>query len=259
MPDEGREQFGDAARSMAAAATFALTLDNAVAAAVDLIPGCEFAGASIVQKKRKITTEASTDALVRRGDKLQYELNEGPSLQSIHEQETVYSSDLTRESRWPTWSQRVADELGVRSTLCVQLFTGPASLGCLNLYSRSVNAFNESDRYSAFALAAHVAVAMASATQEENLELALTNRTVIGQAEGILIERFKIAPEQAFALLTRLSQQRNTKLHHIAADLVRTGVLPEDPTGKWDDSNDSTDTASKSRQDAGPPTPQSRG
>jgi transcriptional regulator with GAF, ATPase, and Fis domain len=250
MQNEGREQFADAARSMGAAATFHLTLDNAVAAAVELIPGCEFAGASIVQNKRKITTEASTDDLVRRGDELQYELGEGPSLQSIHEQETVHSSDLTRESRWPTWSKRAADELGVRSMLCLQLFTGPVSLGSLNLYSRSVDAFDEADRYSAFALAAHVAVAMASAVEEENLELAVANRTIIGQAEGILIERFTMTPEQAFAVLVRLSQQRNTKLHHIAADLVRTGVLPEEPTGKWDASNGS---ASSSRQHAGSP------
>jgi transcriptional regulator with GAF, ATPase, and Fis domain len=235
---------------MGAAATFTLTLDSAVAAAVDLIPGCEFAGASIVQKKRKVTTEASTDALVRRGDELQYELGEGPSLQSIHEQETVYSGDLTRESRWPTWSRRVADELGVRSMLCVQLFVGPTSLGCLSLYSRSVDAFDQAARYSAIAFAAHVAVAMAAATQEDNLTSALTSRTTIGQAEGILIERYKIAPDEAFAVLTRLSQQRNTKLHHIAADLVRTGVVPEHPAGTWHDIPSSTRPAAGISSDA---------
>jgi AmiR/NasT family two-component response regulator len=52
------------------------------------------------------------------------------------------------------------------------------------------------------------------------------NRTVIGRAEGILMERFDLQPAQAFAVLTRLSQHNNIRLHLVAAELVKTRTLP---------------------------------
>jgi AmiR/NasT family two-component response regulator len=56
--------------------------------------------------------------------------------------------------------------------------------------------------------------------------MAITNRTVIGRAEGILMERFGLTPDQAFAVLRRVSQRRNVKLNQVAEELVRTRVTP---------------------------------
>ncbi|HEY8673716.1 MAG TPA: ANTAR domain-containing protein [Candidatus Dormibacteraeota bacterium] len=60
----------------------------------------------------------------------------------------------------------------------------------------------------------------------EQLTTAIVNRTVIGRAEGILMERFDLQPAQAFAVLTRLSQHNNIRLHLVAAELVKTRTLP---------------------------------
>jgi AmiR/NasT family two-component response regulator len=70
-------------------------------------------------------------------------------------------------------------------------------------------------------------VALAASQNVANLEMAIASRTVIGQAEGILMERFGIAADQAFAALRRVSQHRNVKLNQVAEELVRTRQTPE--------------------------------
>jgi AmiR/NasT family two-component response regulator len=54
----------------------------------------------------------------------------------------------------------------------------------------------------------------------------MATRTLIGQAQGILMERLKMTPDRAFAVLSRLSQERNEKLRNVARQLVETGELP---------------------------------
>jgi AmiR/NasT family two-component response regulator len=49
------------------------------------------------------------------------------------------------------------------------------------------------------------------------------NRDVIGQAKGILMERFKITSDQAFAVLAKVSQDTNRKVSALAEELARTG------------------------------------
>jgi len=96
----------------------------------------------------------------------------------------------------------------------------------LNLYSREPEAFDLDDIYNGEALAAHVAVALAASRQAEQLGMAIATRTVIGQAEGILMERFDISAEQAFAVLRRVSSHSNVKLNRVAEQLVRTRETP---------------------------------
>lgn len=63
--------------------------------------------------------------------------------------------------------------------------------------------------------------------ESENLRLALRNSRTIGMAMGIVIEREKCTPDCAFAILCRISQHENRKLHLVAAEVVATGVIPE--------------------------------
>lgn len=52
------------------------------------------------------------------------------------------------------------------------------------------------------------------------LREALDSRTVIGQATGIYMERFRVPNDAAFAMLVRMSQAENRKLRDIAAGIV---------------------------------------
>lgn len=217
-------RFADLARDMSESAGLSQTLQVAVDGAQALVVSAEAAGISMVHSKRRIDTPAATDDACRRGDELQYELGEGPCLQSIHQQETVRSDDLLTEDRWPVWSRRVVDELGFRSMLCLQLFITHDTLGALNLYSKKPGAFDTDDEATALALAAQVAVALSAAKEFESLESAVASRTVIGQAQGMLMQRYKLTPHQAFAVLARESQAASRQLRQICEDIVRNGV-----------------------------------
>lgn len=223
MTDEW-QLFSDVVRSMSSAGDVGASMDAALAGAVEIIPNVHHAAISMVRRGRKVETVAATDDLVRRGDELQYEVGDGPCLQSIWKAETVQSDDLRTEDRWPEWSPRVAEELGVRSMLCLQLFVADDTLGCLNLYSQEREAFDAHDRTTSLALAAHIAVALSAAHDIQNLESAVVNRTVIGQAQGMLMQRYGMDAAASFAVLKRVSQDQNRRLHEIAKEIVHLGI-----------------------------------
>lgn len=212
--------MSETVRSMGAADGLRQTLDSALVGALGIIENAEHAGVSVVFQHTRIETPAATDYIARRGDELQYELGEGPCLQSIREQETVWSGDLTSERRWPRWSHRASDELGVRSMLCFQLFVTHDTLGALNLYSSKLHAFESEDRTAGLALAAHVAVALSSVQEADEHHKAALGGSVIGQAQGILMHRYELFPSQAFLVLARAAQRDDSTLQHVAERLV---------------------------------------
>jgi transcriptional regulator with GAF, ATPase, and Fis domain len=221
------DQLAEAARAFQAESGKQDLLARAVAIAPEIIDGCDYAGVSVVHRKGVIDTPAATNEAVRLLDELQFTLKEGPCFDAIWTGDTVLSTDLANDPRWPQWGPKVVAELGVASMLSYRLFTTTETLGALNLYSRRLDAFDAFDINSGLYLAAHLAVAFAEARTAEHLNTAIINRTAIGQAEGILMERFDLVPAQAFAVLTRISQQRNVRLHLVAAELVKTRELPD--------------------------------
>lgn len=225
--DLSGDQYALIGRNLKNEAGVTATLESATATALEIIEHCDHAGITLVVRRDKTRTLAPTDDIAVEADRLQYETGEGPVVQSIVDEEAVYSSDLRNETRWPGWSSRTAEELGIRSVLAMQLFVGPDALGSLNLYSDSPDAFGSDDRVSSLALAAHIAIAFAAEREHEGSSSALINRTVIGQAQGRLMERFDLTADQSFSALVRLSQARNAKLHVIASDIVVRGIRPE--------------------------------
>lgn len=111
--------------------------------------------------------------------------------------------------------------------LSLQLFVEGDNLGALNLYARVPNAFTDESEQVGPLFAAHAAIAYAGVRKEAHLANAIVNRDVIGQAKGILMERYKIPGERAFLLLSRASQRSNRKLHDVAEELVHSGIVPE--------------------------------
>jgi GAF domain-containing protein len=201
-------------------------MDTAVRLAVDLVEGCHEAGISLVYSDKRIDTPAATSDAARRVDELQYEFDCGPCLDAIREEEVVHSTDLTQDERWADWGQRTAEETGVRSMLCFRLFTDENTVGALNLYSREPDGFSAEDLDHGLALSAHAAVAVAAAMEIDHLRISRNTRTVIGQAQGILMERYDIDGNRAFDFLARVSSTSNTKLGLVARELVETRRVP---------------------------------
>lgn len=219
------DQLADAARSMQGWSSTQLTLEKVVLVATEIIQGCDFVGISIVHSDG-IDTPVGSGETLNRIDELQFVLKEGPCFDALRMHEIVHSRDLANDERWPRWGPMVAKEAGVASIVSYRLYTTRDTLGAMNLYSAELDAFDADDINNGQALAAHVGVALAASQHAENLETAISNRTMIGRAEGILMERFGIAPDQAFAVLRRVSQRRNVKLNRVAEELVVTRETP---------------------------------
>jgi GAF domain-containing protein len=206
------------------------TLDRAVLMATDMLERCDYAGISVVRPSG-VETPAATDEALRRIDELQYELGEGPCLSALRQTDVVVSSNLAEDARWPTWGPYIARDLDIHSSMSIRLFTSDHNLGALNCYAMKTDAFSGDDVLDGLVIAAHAAVALADTLEEDQLRRALESRRVIGEATGILRERFGLTTDQAFAVLKRMSQNHNIKLHRVAQTLVETGALPEEPRG----------------------------
>jgi GAF domain-containing protein len=222
--NELAEKLAELARSMQEEKGLENTLTAIVHAAANTVPGADEASITAVTGRRAVRTVAASGELARSVDQAQYETGQGPCLSSLYEHETVRLSDLSTEQRWPDFAARAAT-LGVGSMLTVQLYVDGDDLGALNLHSRHRDAFTDESEQVALMFAAHAAVAFAGAQAQEQMQAAVDSRDLIGQAKGILIERYKISGQEAFRLLVVASQTTNIKLYQVAEYLIRTGEL----------------------------------
>ncbi len=204
------------------------TLRAVTTAAVATVPHASECSISYVTGRREVESRASTGDLSREVDALQGRLGEGPCLDAVWEEEVVRVDDVAAEQRWPRFAREAA-ALGAGSMMCSQLFVSGDQLGALNLYSRDPGVFDDEAQEIGMMLAAHAAVAIAGAEHEQNLRRAVDRRDLIGQAEGILMERYEITADQAFGVLARVSQQTNRRLADIARELDDTGTVPGGP------------------------------
>ena len=242
MPDDAAlaTDFAAIARTLGSGATVDATLALIVDAAVTSITGCRHAGVFLLDDGN-IHTVASSDPLVEHVDQLQVQTAEGPCLDAVRSQlDYNIADDLATDPTYPTFGPRAA-QAGIRSAMGLRLRTDHR-LGAMNLYSDLPHAFSILDRAKAVILASHCSTALDAAqtraqvsdTNRDDLHAALASRGIIGQAQGILMERERITADQAFAVLRHASQDLNVKLREIAQRLVETGERPEPPPPRRD-------------------------
>lgn len=188
--------------------------------------GCGHAGLFLIQDSGTLEIGSVTGPLVRKAVDLQLAERQGPASAVVQGRwDSTLVSDTTTDDRWPVWSSGVAD-LGLRNVLAVRLHANEITLGVLELFDDKPFAFGQQDVEVAHILAQHTSVAVASAQQEASLWQAVDSRKLIGQAQGILMERFAIDAPQAFAMLRRYSQDHNVKLREVARLLTETRRFP---------------------------------
>jgi hypothetical protein len=223
--------LSEVARALFAAGSVADTLQAVVDQAVATIDGCDFAGIFMLDDGA-VSTAVKTHPVVVDIDSLQQATGEGPCLDAIEQRTTVYAEDLADDPRWPSFGPQGA-AAGTRCALAYHLYTN-GTLGALNLYAQYPRAFGATDRAKGLILATLSALALGGARTHEDedrraghLNQALATRELIGQAQGILMERERITSDQAFDILRRASQHLNIRLREVAQDLVDTGDRPE--------------------------------
>lgn len=196
--------------------------------AVGTLDSCDAAG---LCSSGADSVSAPPTPLVAELEDLQARLAQGPCREALAGLDSVYVPDLLDDRRWPEFSPEAA-RLGVRSALAYRLAVNDETLGALQLYAHLPSAFSATERAQGLIFATLAALALAQARAQEtdesridNLEAALASREVIGQAQGILMERERITADQAFQLLRRSSQHLNRKLRAVAQDVVDTGAI----------------------------------
>jgi GAF domain-containing protein len=213
--------MAELARDSAAPRSVEEVLSGVTAAAKELIPGADTAGVLLIGRGRKFDSVAGTSELPHRLDELQMEFNEGPCREAALDELIVRTDDFRSEQRWPKYSAAVV-EIGILSGLSLKLYTADRTAGALNLFSFKPKAFDAEDETTGVVLAAHAAAAILASRQGEQLESALSTRDRIGQAKGIIMERFGVDDVQAFEMLRRLSQDSNMRLIEVAKRVIDT-------------------------------------
>ena len=224
--DQLAKQLSDFARRAQTEDDRGLMLDEVVRAAVQLIPGVDEASISVTIGRRDVSSQHPSGDLPAKVDAVQTETGQGPCIDAAYEHETVRVPDMASEERWPKFAAR-ASALGAASMLSIQLWVENDNLGALNLYSYTAGSFTDESEHVGLLFASHAAVAFAGADKVHHLNVALARRDLIGQAKGILMERFKITGSQAFNILVRVSQDSNRKLFDVAEELSQTGHLKQ--------------------------------
>jgi transcriptional regulator with GAF, ATPase, and Fis domain len=213
------------------------TLRGVTAAAVELVEGADCADILIVTGRKQFRSLAATCELAEHLDDVQEQFGEGPCLDASAKCLVVRSDDLRKETRWPRFT-KAAVEANVLSSLSFQLYLDQESMGALNMFSFEADAFDPLAEATAEVLAAHAAMAMSAARSQGQFASALATRDIIGQAKGMIMERFGIDAVAAFELLRRLSQDSNVPLTEVAQGIVQAG--PE----RHDDRETGLDTTS---------------
>jgi hypothetical protein len=203
------------------------TLAQIVASAVLSIPGVEAGSISMTEDGRIRTRHPTSDDIAELDD-LQSELGEGPCIEAIldpPESGIVVAADLAGADgrRWPRFSRRAA-EFGYRSLMSTQLVATDGGVrAALNLYASTADAFDEHARTLAGLFGVQAGLLVYGAGQAAHLQRAVDSRDLIGQAKGILMERFKIDDHAAFQMLVQSSQETNMKLTDVARWLTTDG------------------------------------
>ena len=170
------------------------TLAAVTAAAVRLISGADGADVLIITDPDQYRSLAATSPLIVDQDQLQRHHQQGPCLDAAIGETMVLSNDLRRETRWPAYSAS-AVRAGVHSALSFQLYTHrrrPTQRAALNLISRRFNAFDPDAQAVAAMLATHAAIKLIADDRDAQFQSALVSRDAIGQAKGIIMERFDV-------------------------------------------------------------------
>jgi GAF domain-containing protein len=171
-------------------------------------------------------TAAYTGELALAADELQYERGYGPCVDAGRGGTVLRIDDMREETRWPEYAEKVSTR-GVLSSLSVPLPIQDEYIGALNIYSAKARSFPDEHIPAAETIASYAAVAVRNAHAftraadlARNLTEAMASRAAIEQAKGIIMHEQRCSADQAFAILTHVSQQANIKIRDIATQMV---------------------------------------
>ncbi|OBH61545.1 GAF and ANTAR domain-containing protein [Mycobacterium sp. E2479] len=195
-------------------------LHELINSGVDHVTGSQYAGITLAERSKSVSSVVATHRYPMVLDAIQDRCSEGPCLAAAWEHHVMHIADLHAEQRWPRYRRHALAQTPVRSILSFELFVNGGSMAALNFYADRPHAFNEESVELGTVYATHIALAWSMMRRQDQFRSALASRDIIGQAKGVVMERFNLDSVEAFGLLTRLSQQSNIRLVDVAAALI---------------------------------------
>jgi hypothetical protein len=195
-------------------------LRELIEGAAESVPGAQYAGITVTKRHRPSETAAATHLYPVVLDNIQDRCQQGPCLAAAAQQDKVRIDDLGADERWPLYREEALKQTPIRSILSFGMFGDGQTTAALNFYAEPTNAFDDGSVNLGMIFASHTALVWNMARHEQQFRTALVSRDIIGQAKGMLMERFDIDAAAAFGLLTRVSQESNTPVASIAQRVI---------------------------------------
>ena len=202
----------------------AKNLKRIVVAAADQIAGVDHAGIAVVPHSGVIRSLASSDGDVLLCDNIQQRCLQGPCFEMPRHEPVCRMDDAENENRWPLFTYELVARTPIRAMLSIELSSHAEGGAALNLYADQANAFEAETEDVALTFAAHTALAIELGRQQVALRVAPLDRDVIGQATGVLMNRFDMDAPAALTLLIQLSEKYREMLPLVASRVLASGI-----------------------------------
>ncbi|WIM88147.1 GAF and ANTAR domain-containing protein [Candidatus Mycobacterium wuenschmannii] len=201
-------------------------LRELIGGAAESVPGAQYAGVSVTQRRRPSNRAAATHHYAQLLDDIQNRCGQGPGMTAGALQETVRVDDLGSDDRWPLYRDEVINQTPIRSILSLDMFKEGSTYATLNFYAESTHAFDDAAAELGALFATHAGLVWNMMQRDQQFRAALISRDVIGQAKGRMMERFNIDATEAFDMLKLMSQDSNTPIAQVAQRVVAGEVWP---------------------------------
>ncbi len=207
------------------------TVEAVVHRAVEVVP-CDWAAVAVTDHLtwRPARLSASNDPeLADVIAKIAGGCGVSPGIAAFESGEAVVVPDLAEDQCFPEYAAQMLALTEVRSVVSHGLRLAGATVGVMTCYARCPELFDAAAVERAHLLAQHAVIAIEASLADDradNLEVALARSRTIGAAVGILVERYRLSADDAFAVLVRLSQNQNRKVADVAVELLETGTVP---------------------------------
>ncbi len=212
------------------------TVDEIVGAAARHVPGARYAGITALHRHQHVDTTSATGRYPAILDVVQDRHHQGPCLEAIQRHDIVRVDDLSADRRWPKYRREALSHTPIRSILSVPMSVNHTrTSSALNFYAEDTGAFDDQSTDHAAAFASYATLAWTILRRDIQFCRALASRDIIGQAKGMLMERFEVDAESAFNLLKKLSQDSNVPLAEVARRLRPRQAIRDAsaPVGEW--------------------------
>ena len=198
-------------------------LELVTATARSTIDGADGVSVTLDRRGRWSTVAASNDTVMEM-DRHQYETGEGPCLDAAKEGHGVHAASLASELRWPAFRPLALGE-GIASILSTPLVVEARSVGALNIYSNTADAFDAGQRAQATRLAEQASAILLSSSHDDQhrdglVGEALAARQTIAHAQGIIMARHHLGPDAAATSLRRAARGAGLTVLRCALDIV---------------------------------------